>query len=771
MLLQLAGDTANVADELALLLDASSVRDTTSSGSQARKRVRVAWTIKALANQPKVPGLVKKLETYRNELVLRVVVSLKLNANLHKAREDARFGTLETLTRRIAEDLLANTSYFTTGLGRLQEGQETESELARIRHEETIAAIATLQGTNATNLSSELTDRSLVDLSKIQHDVLDLLWFRFMTDRQEEISAPYKATFGWSHAARTGGGGTGSNHLASWLVQGTGIYWVNGKAGSGKSTFMKHMATDPQTATLLQEWAGEDTTLLCAQFFFWAAGTRLQKSQEGLLRTILHESLSRNPELIPVVFPTHSRQLSRRSLLVGEPSLAELKAAFSILMTQRVSSLHICLFIDGVDEYDGDHIELLEYLDKLVSARVKFVLSSRPTPSCVEAFAGCPSIRLQDFTRPDIVFFVVGSLLSKRSFAAMAAERLEEVGELFREIVDKASGVFLWVILVVKALRAAADNLDSIADLRTRVDELPADLDRLYADMLAKMDPVYRRQAAMLLQIMYQSTRIPSKKPMSALRLSFAIEGDSDVGVAIDAEMRPLTGEEKGRRCQAMQAMIRSRCCGLLETNAELHVAPSGRSPDSRGSLRERLITRSVYLRPSQQPVVSPTSRGLLEVVAMTGISADGELLPLVEGLRSTWLNGEDEGDDGEGHHNDGNHMVTEAGSLEVHFLHKSVIDFLEQPQVWETLDGFVGGLDFNAGRALAVASLRELKATPPELGMVLVEDNEPSHVWYTMKRALQECALVEESTGEAQEMVLDVLDEVMDYHWRCIGG
>jgi len=246
MLLQLAGDTANVADELALLLDASSVRDTTSSGSQARKRVRVAWTIKALANQSKVPGLVKKLETYRNGLVLRVVVSLKLNANLHKAREDARFGTLETLTRRIAEDLLANTSYFTTGLGRLQEGQETESELARIRHEETIAAIATLQGTNATNLSSELTDRSLVDLAKIQHDVLDLLWFRFMTDRQEEISAPYKATFGWSHAARTGGGGTGSNHLASWLVQGTGIYWVNGKAGSGKSTFMKHMATDPK---------------------------------------------------------------------------------------------------------------------------------------------------------------------------------------------------------------------------------------------------------------------------------------------------------------------------------------------------------------------------------------------------------------------------------------------------------------------------------------------------------------------------------------------
>jgi hypothetical protein len=121
--------------------------------------------------------MVKTLETYRNELVLRVVVSLKLNTNLDSVRRDARFDVLEEESRKIAEALLNNKSYFTNGFNRFQEGQLNEAERARIRHEETIAAISTLQLSPFGDalLSDDLKEESLQDLGIIHQEVLDFL--------------------------------------------------------------------------------------------------------------------------------------------------------------------------------------------------------------------------------------------------------------------------------------------------------------------------------------------------------------------------------------------------------------------------------------------------------------------------------------------------------------------------------------------------------------------------------------------------------------------
>lgn len=32
--------------------------------------------------------------------------------------------------------------------------------------------------------------------------------------------------------------------IAEWLESGSGVYWISGKAGSGKSTLMKHLFWD-----------------------------------------------------------------------------------------------------------------------------------------------------------------------------------------------------------------------------------------------------------------------------------------------------------------------------------------------------------------------------------------------------------------------------------------------------------------------------------------------------------------------------------------------
>lgn len=65
---------------------------------------------------------------------------------------------------------------------------------------------------------------------------------------------------------------------------------------------MNYIANEPRTQEMLQSWAG-DTRLIVAKYFFWNAGARLQKSQQGLLQSLLREIYGQCPELVPVLCP------------------------------------------------------------------------------------------------------------------------------------------------------------------------------------------------------------------------------------------------------------------------------------------------------------------------------------------------------------------------------------------------------------------------------------------------------------------------------------
>lgn len=55
------------------------------------------------------------------------------------------------------------------------------------------------------------------------------------------------------------------------------------------------------------------------------------------------------------------------------------KRCVSTHSNQAVLSLKICLFIDGLDKYEGDHSDVVEILQGLAKSEdVKICLSSRP---------------------------------------------------------------------------------------------------------------------------------------------------------------------------------------------------------------------------------------------------------------------------------------------------------------------------------------------------------------------------------------------------------
>ena len=68
-------------------------------------------------------------------------------------------------------------------------------------------------------------------------------------------------------------------------------------------------------------------------------------------------------------------------------------------------------------------------------------------------------------------------------------------------MVTKASGVFLWVVLVVRSLLRGLRNRDTIKDLRKRLEELPFGLAALYTHMLGHVEPLYKEQSSRAFQI------------------------------------------------------------------------------------------------------------------------------------------------------------------------------------------------------------------------------------------------------------------------------
>jgi hypothetical protein len=65
---------------------------------------------------------------------------------------------------------------------------------------------------------------------------------------------------------------------------------------------MKFLISNHKTARLLQRWSGAKEFIV-ANHFFWSAGTKLQKSQNGLFRSLLFQILLHCPEIISDMAP------------------------------------------------------------------------------------------------------------------------------------------------------------------------------------------------------------------------------------------------------------------------------------------------------------------------------------------------------------------------------------------------------------------------------------------------------------------------------------
>ncbi|KAI7972609.1 hypothetical protein EIK77_009072 [Talaromyces pinophilus] len=334
-------------------------------------------------------------------------------------------------------------------------------------------------------------------------------------------------------------------------------YWINGKAGSGKSVLMKFLVDDPRTQSILNDANG--TTIILSHFL-WATGQSLERNMQGLLCSLIHQLVATKPDLCRVI--SKKVPASRQKKFPGDWSIKELRTLF--LEVVPACEQHVCIFLDGLDEMD-DYMALVELLDDLCNLpRLQVCFSSRQEPDLQRRFYNYPQLRVQELTRLDIEKYAHDTLHRSHVDA-------ETISRLVSIICSKADGVFLWVALALKSVQAGYNNHDDPAELKRRLEGLHNDLDSLYQQMWRRLndsEAIYRETAAQYFNLMLESVDILSfTQKASPLLLALAMDPALATAVVkddIESWEGPLY-----RECERISVWLPIRCAGLLEVTAD----------------------------------------------------------------------------------------------------------------------------------------------------------------------------------------------------------
>ncbi|KAI1747280.1 hypothetical protein F4782DRAFT_445122 [Xylaria castorea] len=647
----------------------------------------VAW--RTLTDGGKLNSIEQRLDRYRSQILAHIIVMLdhKQSATYtliessfrqQNAHTQSLRGLIDKTKDNIIEAIKAelNNAQSNTGGARAESVQDNGPVAPSL--ERTIPEHSNYEAPHDFNVPSEAhldilvaVRAALATIAQASKAVTiqDWLYFPELLSRESAIHNAHENTYTWLLHDEDSNEDIEEDHrkyrhdsyrelersqnrdaMCNWLKSGSGIFHISGKAGSGKSTLMKYLAGAPETREHLTNWAKtKEKDLIFAEFFFWRSGTPLQRDIEGLYRGILWKILDAHPDFIQDVSSTFREDKNGvfdGSIHRSKPTLSELEAAFNVLIQspKALSKHRICLFIDGLDEFEGDYWTLSQRLAKWCASNdIKICVSSRPQNEFTKVFNAVPGatwFSLHGLTRPDMLHFVRNTFEKDLRYAEACVEN-PGCRSLFYSIVDRADGVFLWVRLVVNELLVDMGNSWSFVQLKQRLDEIPSDLRSLFNQMLRRVNRLERVKLArtfLLLNLESEivglyGSRIAGRSAMSV----YAHAVLDDIADNPDLEVQLLDGSPGPylskadciSKCSQMRRRLIGRCQGLLdidETNrpfpychtasfchrsvaeflkepeVESDIQELVRSFDPRRALAHILLAEFKFVRPYENP-------------------------------------------------------------------------------------------------------------------------------------------------------------------------
>lgn len=223
------------------------------------------------------------------------------------------------------------------------------------------------------------------------------------------------------------------------------------------------------------------------------------------------------------------------------------------------------LFIDGLDEYEETlqddfkaMVQLLLGWTRTAPHAVKLCVSSREENVFMNFFADDKRLRLHDLTLPDMRLYV--------------RDKLQELdpgfmNRLVGTITEKANGIFLWVALVVKSIRASLEDGCGVDHIETEINLLPDELDGLFQYLLDSIAKSHRTMAYQTFAMLQYSQDESFRVPLSIFAYSFLEDYNDDLAFAEKDQpcFSVVTPFERSQRAMVAHKKLNARCKGLAE--------------------------------------------------------------------------------------------------------------------------------------------------------------------------------------------------------------
>ena len=411
---------------------------------------------------------------------------------------------------------------------------------------------------------------------------MESLNFADARSRIEEVGNAHAKTYDWIFEPALS--------FRDWLageVSNT-IYWIQGKPGSGKSTLMKYAMRHPITKELLGRL--DSSPWVVAAYFFHDRGVEIQKSISGFLQEILYQLLRQHKELYTCVHHIFSEanlkwardlpsnnakeddigRLAQKHSSQTTWTLKDLQEALLAIASRTTRSVNVCVFVDALDEHNGDHRQLLTALEQLSRLsdnhhfKLRLCLAGRQENIFKDAFRHCPGFSIHEHTTTDIRVYTEGRIQDA------VKDNLTRDGELSlskitEEVIRRAEGVFLWVRLVTDELiegLCEGDNMEELIDILSGI---PIELEDLYTRTLRRCNRNQNRATAKYKYERYVMFQIVKYclKPFSLYDLLGASLYIT-TGIRTYPELQRLSDDQMERR-------LYSRSAGLLDTPKVSH--------------------------------------------------------------------------------------------------------------------------------------------------------------------------------------------------------
>ncbi|KAF4556222.1 Hypothetical protein D9617_1g080970 [Elsinoe fawcettii] len=314
--------------------------------------------------------------------------------------------------------------------------------------------------TNIVQPSGTVLERRESCMKALEYETLD--------SRVHDVAQALKSTCKWilKRPEYRSWRGSGYND------QGNRLMWMKGKPASGKSTMMK----------FLYEKVRRRKGCVVVPFFFNARGAAVDRTQIGMYRALLYQMMQKKPELQAVLDDVRL-STSENGDPIWQPGL--LKSLLSALL-ERLEDSSVVFFIDALDECDQNQVKAMidSFHEDLASeggraSNLSIFFASRHFPYLDIR----DSIQLILETQPehedDISTYIDDKLPSDWKLGRVSVKP---------ELLRRADGVFLWVVLVLRLLQDEHDEgiiVDPARRLQ-RLRDIPQDLEELFGRVLSQ---------------------------------------------------------------------------------------------------------------------------------------------------------------------------------------------------------------------------------------------------------------------------------------------